>query len=149
MENEKTLEELKRQCMQQYNLTEEQLDNALAAMNKVWEVVKEFLDRAMSAFRELAEAIKAAAQSIEREQAQKYAQEYAESPDTAVDLAAVLERLQNLMAAGGAYNYDSSPPPYDRTDTRNAQYNARLKSYKNKICSAAIRKPRGVARSCC
>lgn len=148
MENEKTLEELKQQCMQQYDLTEEQLDNALAALNKVWEVVKEFLDRALSAFQELAEAIKAAAQSIEREQAQKFAQEYAESPDTAADLAAALERLQNLMAAAGAYIYDSSPP-YDRADTRNAQYNAKLKSYKNKICSAAIRKPRGVARSCC
>lgn len=144
MENEKTLEELKQQCMQQYDLTEEQLDNALAALNKVWEVVKEFLDRALSAFQELAEAIAAAAQRSERE----LVQEYVGSPDLAAvadDFAQAFKRLQESIAG----IYISLPPTYDRTDTRNAQYNAKLKSYKNKICSAAIRKPRGVARSCC
>ena len=151
MENEKTLEELKQQCMQQYELTEEQLDNALAAMNALWEIVKEFLDIALSAMQTLAEAIKAAAQLLDREPAQERAQEYSQpyeyliSPEAVDDFAAVFERIQGAIAS----IYISSPPPYDRTDTRNGYYSAKLKSYKNRIGSAAIRKPRGVARSRC
>lgn len=147
MENEKTLEELKQQTMQQYGLTEEQLDNLRAACSKLWEVVKEFLNRAASAFQELAEAISAAAQRIERE----HVQEHVESScgDTCADaLAAALEQLRRIQDEIASL-YISTPPTYDRTDTRNGYYSAKLKSYKNRICSAAIRKPRGVARSCC
>lgn len=145
MEEQKTREELKQQVMQQYGLTEEQLDNLLAAFSRLWESVKEFLNRSLPAFQELAEAIKAAAQRIEQEQAL----EYAERPDTAAALAVAVERLQDAIAAV-VYLYDISLPPYDRTDTRNAQYNARLKGYKNKyLRSAAIRAPRRSARSCC
>ena len=141
MENKKTLEELKQQCMQQYGLTEEQLDNLLAAISRVWEVVKEIIDRA---FRELAETIKAAAQRIEQEKAL----EYTESTDAAFDLAAAIKRLQDEIA--DLYIYISSPPTYDRTDTRNSYYSAKLKGYKSKYMrSAAIRAPRRTARSCC
>lgn len=143
MENEKTLEELKQQYTQQLGCTEEQLDKLLAACSKLWAAVREFLNRA-AAFQELAEAIAAAAQRSERE----LVQEYVGSPDLAAvadDFAQAFKRLQEEIAG----IYISTPPTYDRTDTRNAQYNAKLKSYKNKICSAAIRKPRGVARSCC
>lgn len=46
MEEKKTIEELKQQYMQQYGLTEEQLDNLLAAISRVWGGVKEIIDRA-------------------------------------------------------------------------------------------------------
>lgn len=122
MEEQKTLEELKLQLMQQYGVTEEQLDNILAAISKLWELVKDTLEKVAAAFHEIAEQIDAGA------------------------LAEAIERLQGVVAS----IYNSSPPTYDRTDTRNAQYNARLKGYKNKyIRSAAIRAPKRSARSCC
>ena len=145
MENEKTLEELKQQYTQQLGCTEEQLDRLLAAISKLWEAVREFLNRAAPAFQEFAEAIAAAAQRSERE----LVQEYVGSPDLAAvadDFAQAFKRLQEEIAG----IYISTPPTYDRTDTRNAQYNARLKGYKSKYMrSAAIRAPRRIARSCC
>ena len=118
MENEKTLEELKQQCMQQYGLTEEQLDNILAAISKLWEYVKE-----------IAETMAAALSKF-----------VAENP--AIDWQELIEQIRGEIKA-------QEPPTYNRTDTRNGYYSAKLKNYKNKIGSAAIRKPRGVARSCC
>ncbi len=119
MENEKTLEELKQQFIQQYGLTEEQLDNILAAIGKLWEYVKEFVDNMLAAFSEF----------------------FAENPS--IDWQEVIEQIRGAIE-------EKQPPTYNRADTRNAQYNARLKGYKNKYTrSAAIRVPRRTARSCC
>lgn len=137
MENEKTLEELKAQVMQQHGITEEQLDNFCAALSRLWEAVKECMDVIAAYVQGLAEAIP--------QPVQEHVAPATPDADTFAALAACMERLQDIIAGA----YISSPPTYDRTDTRNGYYSAKLKSYKNRISSAAIRKPRGVARSCC
>ena len=130
MEEQKTLEELKRQFIQQYGLTEEQLDNILATINMLWEVVTVLVEKIAAVFQECAE---------------RYASGFKEAmkefdPSVFVEL---IEQIQEEIE-------EQQPPPYDRTDTRNAQYNARLKGYKNKYMrSAAIRAPKRTARSCC
>ena len=122
MEEQKTLEELKAEAMLRYGITQEQVDNLCAAYCKLWEAVRETIEKVAAAFYEIAEQIDAGA------------------------LAEAIERLQGVVAS----IYISSPPTYNRADTRNAQYNARLKGYKNKyIRSAAIRAPKRSARSCC
>lgn len=118
MENEKILEELKQQTMQQYGITQEQIEAFVAAFDMLYAAAKEVVEKFAALYWRLAELIDAGA------------------------LEEAIEAVQEAIKA-------KLPPPYDRADTRNAQYNAKLKSYKNKICSAAIRKPRGVARSCC
>ena len=117
MENDKTLEELKQQLVQQYGITQEQIEALVAAFNKLWAAVKEVVEKVAALYRLIAEQ------------------------GNSGELAEAIEAIREAIKA--------TPPTYDRTDTRNGYYNAKLKSYKNRICSAAIRKPRQIARSCC
>lgn len=125
------LKEAKLQIYQQYGITEEQLDAFVAAFCKLWEVVKEIADNIMAYFHEFAEANAAAF----REAMQQ------------ADLSALSEALEAIQGAAAT----PSPPSYSLATTM--QYNAmqrqKLKSYKNRIGSAAIRRPKRIARSCC
>lgn len=128
---EEELREQKLQIYQQYGITEEQIDAAVAAFCKLWEVVKEIADNIIAFFREFAEANAAAF----REAMQQ------------ADLSALSEEIEAIRGAAAT----PSPPPYSLASVK--QYNARqrqkLKSYKNRIGSAAIRRPKRIARSCC
>ena len=115
------IREQKLQICQQYGITQEQIDAFVAAFCKLWEAVKETLEKAAAAFHEIAEQIDAG------------------------ELAEAIEAIQ------AAVYKEARPPSYSLANTR--QYNARqrqkLKSYKNRIGSAAIRRPKRIARSCC
>lgn len=133
MENEKTLEELKAEAMLRYGLTEEQVDNLVAAICRLYDTVKELVEKIAAAALECL---------------QKYAADFQEAMKQfdAETFAELIERLRDATA----YAYINSLPTYNRADTRNAQYNARLKGYKSKyLRSAAIRAPKRSARSCC
>lgn len=125
---EEELKEQKLQICQQYGITEAQLEAAAEAIGKLWAVVKEFVCGIMAALQEFAAGFKKAFQQF--------------------DGSELVEALEAIQAA--VYK-ESRPPSYSLASTR--QYNAmqrqRLKSYKNRIGSAAIRRPKRIARSCC
>lgn len=127
--DEEKIKEQRLQIMQQYGVTEEQLDCFFNALQKVVEVVAKIVNAAWEVIKENYEALAAALR------------EHGQSID-ADTFAEMVEKLQ------GAIVYESSPPPYDRADTRNGYYSAKLASYKRNS-SAAIRRPRRTARSCC
>lgn len=127
--DDERMRELKQQFMQQYGVTEEQLDHMLNAAYKVAEAVVKIASAVWEVIKEHAEALAAALREFEQ----------------IVDSGTFAETIEKLQ---GAIVYESSPPPYDRADTRNGYHMARLKSYK-KSSSAAIRRPRRTARSCC
>lgn len=135
------LEKLK----QQYEITDEQLDNMLAAVKKVAEWALVIAAGVLKAFAELA----AACAEVIEERAAEYREEIAGS----IDLSACVEALQKLVEPMAdallLQEQRESSRCYDRTETRNGYYNAKLKSYRNKINRAAISRPRRIARSCC
>ena len=124
---EEELKEQKLQIYQQYRITEEQLDAAVAALCKLWEAVKELANGIMAGLQEFAAGFREAMQQA--------------------DLSALSEAFEAIRGATAT----PSPPPYSLASVK--QYNARqrqkLKSYKNRIGSAAIRRPKRIARSCC
>ena len=120
--------EAQRQIYEQYGITEEQLDAAAAALCKLFEAVKEVVDGIAAGMHELAECFRKTLQQT--------------------DLSAIYETIEEIKAA--IYK-QARPPSYSLATTK--QYNAmqkqKLKSYKNRIGSAAIRRPKRIARSCC
>lgn len=124
---EEELREQKLQIYQQYGITEEQLDAFAAAFNKLWENMKELVDAIMAGLQELAETFRKTLQECD-------------------NLSALGETIEAIRAA--MYK-QARPPSYSLANTM--QYNAmqKLKSYKNRIGSAAIRRPKRIARSCC
>ena len=120
--------EAQRQIYEQYGITEEQLDAAAAALCKLFEAVKEVVDGIAAGMHELAECFRKTLQQT--------------------DLSAIYETIEEIKAA--IYK-QARPPSYSLATT--TQYNAmqkqKLKSYKNRIGSAAIRRPKRIARSCC
>ena len=127
-----TQEEFKEalQIYQQYGITEEQLDAFAAAFNKLWEAAKELVDNIMAGLQELAEGFRKTLQQC--------------------DLSSVYELVEEIRAA---YKREAQrlPPSYylENTKQYNAMQRQKLKSYKNRIGSAAIRRPKRIARSCC
>lgn len=124
---EEELREQKLQICQQYGITEEQLEAFAAAFCKLWENLKEIANGIMAGLQELAAGFREALQQT--------------------DLSGVYEAIEAIRGAAAA----PSPPSYSLASVK--QYNARqrqkLKSYKNRIGSAAIRRPKRIARSCC
>lgn len=127
---EEELREQKLQLYQQYGITEEQLDAFAAAFNKLWEAAKELADNIMAGLQELSEGFRKALQQT--------------------DLSSVYEAVEAIRAA---YKREAQRLPQSYYLEITKQYNAmqrqRLKSYKNRIGSAAIRRPKRIARSCC
>lgn len=125
---EEELREQKLQICQQYGITEEQLEAFADAFCKLWENLKEIVNGIMAGLHELAETFRKTLQQT--------------------DLSGIYETIEEIKAA--IYK-QARPPSYCLADTR--QYNAmqrqKLKSYKNRIGSAAIRRPKRIARSCC
>ena len=126
---EEGLREQKLQIYQQYGITEEQIDAFVAAFNKLWEAVKEIVDGIMAGLQELAAGFREALQQS----------------DSMAQLAETIEAIR------AAIYKEARLPSYSLASVK--QYNARqrqkLKSYKNRIGSAAIRRPKRIARSCC
>lgn len=126
---EEELRDAKLQIYQQYGITEEQLDAFAAAFNKLWEAAKEIVDGIMAGLQELAESFRKTLQQC----------------DSMSELAETIEAIRAAMYK------QARPPSYSLANTM--QYNAiqkqKLKSYKNRIGSAAIRRPKRIARSCC
>ena len=146
MENERNeaqlaLEELKKQ----YGLTDAQLDNAVAAIKKVAVVALEIAAQVARAFANLS----AACAEVIEAQAAEYREEIAQS----IDFSACVEALQKLVEPMAdellLQEQRERSRCYDRTETRNGYYNAKLKNYRDKISRAAIGRPRRIARSCC
>ena len=125
---EEELKEQKLQICQQYGITEEQLDAAAAAISKLWEAVKEIVNGIMEGLQGLAAA-------------------YHELFEL-IDKGALAEAIEAIREA--VYK-QARPPSYSLENTRryNAMQKQKLKSYKNRIGSAAIRRPKRIARSCC
>ena len=125
---EEEIREQKLQLCQQYGITEAQLEAAAEAIGKLWEAVKELVNGIMAGLQAFAEGFKKDMQHF--------------------DGSELVEALEAIQAA--VYK-EARPPSYSLASTR--QYNAmqrqRLKSYKNRIGSAAIRRPKRIARSCC
>lgn len=123
--------EAKLQIYQQYGITEEQLDAAAAALYKLFENLKELVDAIMAGLQELAETFRKTLQQCDHLSA----------------LGETIEAIQEAVYKAALH----SPPSYSLANTM--QYNAmqkqKLKSYKNRIGSAAIRRPKRIARSCC
>lgn len=153
--DEERVKELKQQCMQLYDVTEEQVDCLIAAVQKVAKIAVKMVEAARELFREMSESLadSAAKQREEldeellesvREGATALSQSYRELARSCIsgEFAELVEALQGLIV------YENSPPPYDRADTKNGYHMARLKSYKRNS-STAIRRPRRTARSCC
>ena len=109
------------QIRQQYGITQEQIEAFADAFYKLWQAVKELVEKVAAAYKTIAELI---------------------------DVGELEEAIEAIKAA--AYK-EARPPSYSLANTR--QYNAmqrqKLKSYKNRIGSAAIRRPKRIARSCC
>ena len=126
---EEGLREQKLQIYQQYGITEEQIDAFVAAFNKLWEAVKEIVDGIMAGLQELAAGFREALQQS----------------DSMAQLAETIEAIR------AAIYKEARLPSYSLASVK--QYNARqrqkIKSYKNRIGSAAIRRPKRIARSCC
>lgn len=135
---EEEIREQKQQLCQQYGITEKQIDAFAAACNKLWEAVKEIADNILAFFREHAENL--------RELMEANAAAFREAMQQA-DLSTLSEAIETIQGAITT----PSPPSYSLASVK--QYNAmqrqRLKSYKNRIGSAAIRRPKRIARSCC
>lgn len=135
---EEELREQKLQIYQQYGITEEQLDAFVAALHKVWEALKNALEIAAAYLSECF-----------HEYAEKNAEAFREAMQQA-DLSALAELAETIESIRGA-EPSQSLPSYSLANTK--QYNAmqrqKLKSYKNRIGSAAIRRPKRIARSCC
>lgn len=125
---EEELREQKLQICQQYGITEEQLEAFVAAFCKLWENLKEIVNGIMAGLQELAESFRKTLQQT--------------------DLSELVETIEAIRAA--IYK-EARPPSYSLASVK--QYNAmqrqKLKSYKNRIGSAAIRRPKRIARSCC
>jgi hypothetical protein len=121
------IREQKLQVCQQYGITEKQLDDFAAVFNKLWEDLKEIVNGIMAGLQELAAGFREALQQT--------------------DLSGVYEAIEAIRAA---YK-PARPPSYSLANTRhyNAMQRQKLKSYKNRIGSAAIRRPKRIARSCC
>ena len=126
---EEELKEQKQQICQQYGITEEQLDAFAAAFNKLWENLKEIVNGIMAGLQGLAAAYHELFEQI--------------------DKGALAEAIEAIQAA--IWKSTACPPSYSLENTRryNAMQKQKLKSYKNRIGSAAIRRPKRIARSCC
>ena len=146
METERNEAQLVREkLLQQYGITDEQLDNVLAAVEKVVKVALEIAAKVARAYAQLA----AACAEVIEAQAAEYREEIAQS----IDFSACVEALQKLVEPIAddllLQEQRERSRCYDRTETRNGYYNAKLKSYRDKINRAAIGRPRRIARSCC
>ena len=117
---EEELKEQKLQICQQYGITQEQIEAFADAFYKLWTAVKEFVEKIAAAYKAIAELI---------------------------DVGALAEAIEAIRGAATT----PSPPSYSLANTRryNAMQKQKLKSYKNRIGSAAIRRPKRIARSCC